>query len=110
MQPLTIDGNGFVDGGVMMMVGDTKCLVWWMVENDNMIMHALWRGERLVHPVRHDRTGIYIVLPLLVVRAALVQAISPFLCHRNHHPQQMVEVGPYKIMQTPCTIGQVSPA
>ena len=40
---MTIDGDGVNDGGVVRMVGDTKRLVRWMVENDVGIMRALGR-------------------------------------------------------------------
>ncbi len=73
---MTIDGDGVNDGGVMRMVGDTKRLVRWMVENDVGIMRALGRDERLVHPVRHDGTGIYIFSSSSVVRAASAASAS----------------------------------
>ena len=73
---MTIDGDGINDGGVVRMVGDTKRLVRWMVENDAGIMRALGRDERLVHPVRHDGTGIYIFSSSSVVRAASAASAS----------------------------------
>ena len=73
---MTIDGNGFDDGGVVTIVGDTKRLVRWRVDDDVGIMRALGRDERLVHPVRHDGTGIYIVSSSSVVRAASAASAS----------------------------------
>ena len=73
---MTIDGDG-VDGGVTTMVGDTKRLVRWRVDDDVGIMRALGRDERLVHPVRHDGTGIYIVSSSSVVRAASSASTLP---------------------------------
>ncbi len=69
---MMIDGNGINNSRVMTMVGDTKHLVQWRVYNDKDggIMHTLGRDKRLIHPVRHDGTGIDIILSSLVVRAA----------------------------------------
>jgi hypothetical protein len=69
---MMIDGNGVNNGRVMTMVRDTKCLVQWRVNNDNdgWIMRMLERDKRLIHPVRHNGTGINNILSSLVVRAA----------------------------------------
>jgi hypothetical protein len=59
---MTIDGNDDVEGRAIAVVSDTKRLIRWRIDDDAVIMHVLGRDEKLVHPVRHDGTGIYVLL------------------------------------------------
>ncbi len=58
---MTIDGNNDVHGRAMAVVSDAKRLIRWRIDNDAVIMRVLGRDEKLVHPVRHDGTGIYVL-------------------------------------------------
>lgn len=66
---MMFDGNDNIEGRAVTVVSDTKRLTRWRVDDDAVIMRVLGRDEKLVHPVRHDGTGIYFLLPSSV-RAA----------------------------------------
>jgi len=43
-------------------LADTKRMIKWRMTDENYIAKVLGRGEeRLIHPVRHDGTGIYVL-------------------------------------------------
>lgn len=50
------------DSFELSVVADTRRMIKWRITGEHYIANVLGRGEeRLIHPVRHDGTGIYVI-------------------------------------------------